>query len=263
MAVTFDPHPMRVLRPESPLKLITPLKEKLELLRAADIDATLVLPFTRNLSEIDAEDFATSILKDRLRSDEVHEGYNFRFGRKALGDVKILQQVGRSVGFSVQLYPEMRVRNQPVSSTHIRDLLKEGDVGAARHLLGRAFSIESTITHGRGYGSKYTVPTVNLGKYDELIPKHGVYVTRTKIGDECFDSVTNVGVRPTFGDHSFAVESHLMNFHPLEVGEQPAVKIYFLKRLRDEIEFPSVEALREQIWRDIKRAQRCFRSLES
>jgi riboflavin kinase/FMN adenylyltransferase len=162
------------------------------------------------------------------------------------------------MGFEVELYSEMRVRKDPVSSTHIRTLLDEGEVGRATHLLGRPFSIQSTPKHGRGYGSRYTVPTINLEDYGELVPKDGVYITRTRVGEECFDSVTNVGNRPTFGAHSFAIESHLMNFHPIEMTEETRVTVHFLKRLRDEIKFPSVEDLRQQIGRDIGKAQRYF-----
>src|SRR2546428_4416307 len=119
------------------------------------------------------------------------------------------------MGFKVVISPEMRLRGEPVSSSHIRKLLGEGRVSRARHLLGRPFAILSTPGRGRGYGSKYTVPTINLNRYDELVPEDGVYITRTRIGEECFDSVTNVGNRPTFGADSFAIESHLLNFHPI------------------------------------------------
>ncbi len=263
LAVTFEPHPMRVLRSGNGLKLITPTAEKLNLLGATGIDATVVLPFTNDLSEMTPEKFARNILKDRLRAIEVHEGYNFRFGCKASGDVVLLKKLGGSLGFDVVLYAEMRVGEDPVSSTHIRTLLEGGEVTRARHLLGRPFKIQSTPARGRGYGSRYTVPTINLGVYEELVPEDGVYITRTMVGEECFDSVTNVGNRPTFGADSFAIESHLLHFHPLEVSEETQIKIHFLKRLRNEIKFPSVEALREQIGRDIRKAQRYFRLLDS
>ena len=263
MAVSFEPHPSRVLRPDVGLKLITPTAEKLQLIAATRVDATLMLPFTVELSELTPEEFASHILKDHLRASEVHEGANFRFGHQASGDVNALRGFGRRMGFEVTVYHEMRVRSEPVSSSRIRNLLNEGEIGRARHLLGRAFSIQSTVESGRGYGSKYTVPTINLGAYDELVPKNGVYVTRTLVGEECFDSVTNVGNRPTFGADSFAIESHLMNFHPMEITEEIGVEICFFKRLRSEIKFPSVEALREQIARDVRVAQRYFRLLDT
>jgi riboflavin kinase/FMN adenylyltransferase len=165
------------------------------------------------------------------------------------------------MGFEVHDYPEMRLRREPVSSSQIRKLLSEGRVSRARHLLARPFSILSTPGRGRGYGSKYTVPTINLAHYEELVPKDGVYITRTRVGDECFDSVTNVGNRPTFGSDSFAIESHLLNFHPLELSAETEVELYFLDRVRDEIKFPSVEALRAQIGLDVAKAQKYLRRL--
>jgi riboflavin kinase/FMN adenylyltransferase len=262
MAVTFEPHPVRILRPDSGLKLITPTPEKVRLLEATGLDTILLLPFARDLSLLTPQQFAHDILKKKLQAREVHEGFNFRFGHKAAGNVETLAEFGRQMGFEVKVYPEMKLRGEPVSSSHIRRLLREGRISRARHLLGRPFSILSTPGRGRGYGSKYTVPTINLSRYEELVPKDGVYITRTRVGKECFDSVTNVGNRPTFGAESFAIESHLLNFHPIELTPETEVEIYFLQRLRDEIKFPSVEALREQIGKDVKKAQRYFRLLK-
>jgi riboflavin kinase/FMN adenylyltransferase len=265
VVVTFEPHPSRILRPDHNLKLLTPAPEKLRLLEATGIDAVLLLPFTRDLSLMTPHQFAHEILKKRLHALEVHEGYNFHFGHKAAGNIQVLRELGRKMGFEVHDYPEMRLRGEPVSSSHIRKLLSEGRVSRARHLLARPFSILSTAGRGRGYGSKYTVPTVNLARYEELVPKDGVYVTRTRVGggdkNECFDSVSNIGNRPTFGSDSFAIESHLLNFHPLELSAETEVEIHFLDRLRDEIKFPSVEALKEQIGRDVGRAQKYLRRL--
>jgi riboflavin kinase / FMN adenylyltransferase len=262
MAISFEPHPTRILRPDSGLRLLTPIAEKVRLLEATGIDAVLLLPFNRALSLMSPRQFAHDILKQRLQVREVYEGYNFRFGHKAEGDLKMLAEFGREMGFAVKLYPEMQLRGEPVSSTHIRKLLREGRVGRARHLLGRCFSVVSTPGHGRGYGSRYTVPTINLNRYEELVPCDGVYITRTQVGDECFDSVTNIGNRPTFGEDSFAIETHLLNFHPVELTAETAVEISFLNRLRDEIKFPSSEALREQIGRDVKGASRYFHLLQ-
>jgi len=261
VAVTFEPHPARILRPESGLKLLTPTAEKLRLLEATGIDAVLLLPFGRDLSLMTPRQFAERILSKKLRARELHEGYNFRFGHKAAGDVTLLAELGREMGFEVRVYPEMTVRSEIVSSSHIRKLLMEGRVSRARHLLARPFSILGTPGRGRGYGSKYTVPTINLARYGELVPKDGVYITCTRIGQERFDSVTNVGNRPTFGAELFAIETHLLNFHPIELEPETEVEICFLDRLRDEIKFPSVEALREQIARDVKKARRYFHLL--
>jgi len=263
MAVTFEPHPARILRPDCGLKLITPTPEKLRLLEGSGLDAVLLLPFGRDLSLMTPRQFAEEILKKQLHACEVHEGFNFRFGHKAAGNVSLLAELGREMGFEVKVYPEMKLRGESVSSSQIRRLLNEGRISRARHLLGHPFSMLSTPGRGRGYGSKYTVPTINLSRYEEFVPKDGVYITRTRVGDECFDSVTNVGGRPTFGAESFAVETHLLNFHPIELGPETEVEIHFLERLRNEIKFPSIEALREQIARDVLKARRYFHLLNS
>jgi len=261
VAVTFEPHPARILRPESGLKLLTPTAEKLRLLENTGVDAVLLLPFGRDLSLMTPRQFAERILKKKLHAREVHEGYNFRFGHKAGGDMHMLAEFGREMGFEVKTYPEMKLRGEAVSSSHIRKLVSDGRVSRARHLLARPFSILGTPGRGRGYGSKYTVPTINLARYEELVPKDGVYITWTRVAAERFESVTNVGNRPTFGAELFAIETHLLNFHPIELEPETEVEICFLQRLRDEIKFPSVEALREQIARDVKKARRYFHLL--
>jgi riboflavin kinase/FMN adenylyltransferase len=262
VAVTFEPHPTRILRPDSGLKLITPTAEKLRLLEITGVDAVLLLPFGRDLSLMTPRQFAERILKKKLHAREVHEGFNFRFGHKASGDMNMLAEFGREMGFEVKVYPELKLRGETVSSSQIRKLLSEGRVSRARHLLSRPFCILGTPGRGRGYGSKYTVPTINLARYQELVPKDGVYITCTRVATETFESVTNVGNRPTFGADLFAIESHLLNFHPIELTPETEVEICFLDRIRDEIKFPSVEALREQIARDVKQARRYFHLLK-
>ncbi len=262
VAVTFEPHPARILRPDSGLKLITPTAEKLRLLDTTGVDAVLLLPFGRDLSLMTPRQFAERILKKKLHAREVHEGFNFRFGHKASGDMNMLAEFGREMGFEVKVYPELKLRGETVSSSQIRKLLSEGRVSRARHLLSRPFCILGTPGRGRGYGSKYTVPTINLARYEELVPKDGVYITCTRVAKETFESVTNVGNRPTFGADLFAVESHLLNFHPIDLTPETEVEICFLDRLRDEIKFPSVEALREQIARDVRKARRYFHLLK-
>jgi len=258
VVVTFEPHPFRILRPDAAPKLLTPLPIKLKLLETTRVDAVLVLPFTRDLSLMSAHDFARDVLAGALHAREVHEGYNFHFGHKAQGNVNTLGALGEELGFGVKTYPEQLLRGHHVSSSEIRKLIAAGKVERARALLGRPFSIVSNPGRGRGYGKQYTVPTVNLARYDELVPGNGVYISQMRINGECFDAVTNVGVRPTFGQDSFAIESHLLNFHPIELLAQTEVQLIFLRRLRDEKKFESVDALREQIGKDVERAKRFF-----
>ena len=262
IAVTFEPHPARILKPEAGLKLLTPTLEKLRWLEATGVDAVLLLPFGRDLSLMTPRQFAERILKRKLHAREIHEGFNFRFGHKAAGDVNTLAEFGREMGFEVKVYPEMKLRGEKVSSSQIRKLISEGRVSRARHLLARPFCILGNPGRGRGYGSKYTVPTINMARYEELVPNDGVYITRTRVGGELFDSVTNVGNRPTFGAELFAIETHLLNFHAIELTPDTEVEVCFLERLRDEIKFPSVDALREQIARDVKKARRYFHLLK-
>ncbi len=266
VAITFDPHPARVLRPGASLPLITPLTRKLELLEATGLDAVLVLPFTEELSHHTARAFATDVLQQALHVTELHEGENFRFGYQAEAGIESLEALGRELGFTVRVYAPRTLRGGPVSSSRIRQLITAGDVSHARALLGQPFAIDSTPASGRGYGTRYTVPTINLAPYTELLPANGVYITILTIGTgpsaETFDAVTNVGNRPTFGADSFTVESHLLNFHPLEgeqaLTEQTPLTLAFLHRLRAEMRWPSPEALREQIGRDVRQAQRYF-----
>ncbi|MGH9556550.1 MAG: bifunctional riboflavin kinase/FMN adenylyltransferase, partial [Terriglobales bacterium] len=182
VAVTFEPHPVRILRPDVAPRLLTPLPVKLKLLEEQGLDAVLVLPFTRDLSLTAPRDFAEHTLSQRLRAVEVHEGANFHFGHRAEGNVERLTEFGRTLGFEVHVYPEMRVRGDLVSSSRIRELLGEGRVTRARRLLGRVFSLVSTAGRGRGYGHKFTVPTINLSRYDDCVPANGVYITRTRVG---------------------------------------------------------------------------------
>src|SRR6476660_6658137 len=258
IAVTFEPHPFRILRPDVMPRLITPLKQKEALLAETGLDALLEIPFTRDFSMTTAEDFARNILAGKLHAKEVHEGDNFHFGDKAQGTTASLKELSRQFGFNVRTYPVMMARGLQVSSSQVRALLAAGKVSMARRLLGRVFSITGAPGRGRGYGHKYTVPTINLSRYDDLVPGDGVYFTRTRVDNETFNSVTNVGLRPTFGDESFAIETHLLDFHPLDVTAQTEVEISFLKWRRPEIKFPSIEALKEQIGKDVKRAQRYF-----
>jgi riboflavin kinase/FMN adenylyltransferase len=259
LVLTFDPHPIRILRPDQAPPLLTPLRQKLELVEKTGIDAVLVLPFSRDLSMMPPFEFAEEILASALHAVEVHEGFNFHFGHKKEGNVERLKEFGRRLGFEVVVYQAMKYRGHVLSSSDVRRLLQAGKMAQARHLLGRPFSIVSNPGRGRGYGHKYTVPTINLSRYDELVPKTGVYITRITVNGETFDGVTNIGVRPTFGADSFAIETHILNFHPIDFEPETEVELTFLKRLRDEVKFPSTEALKEQIGRDIRKANRYLR----
>jgi riboflavin kinase / FMN adenylyltransferase len=269
IAVTFEPHPTTLLRPDAAPALITPtLEERLALLGTTGVDATVVLPFTPEFSQQSATAFVTDVLLRQLRALEVHEGSNFRFGYRAEAGVEELRRLGSELGFAVEVYGALRVRGIDVSSSRIRKLVAEGDVRRARWLLGRPLSLLSTPARGRGIGTRLTVPTINLAPYPGLVPAAGVYVTRMQVqdasGDDlCFDAVTNVGTRPTFADPSFAIETHLLDFRPIDLTERTPLRLSFLARLREERQWPSPDALREQIGRDVQRARRYLRPLPS
>ena len=262
VAVTFDPHPVHVLRPAQAPKLITPLPQKLDLLAATGIDATVVIPFTREFSQLSAFEFARDVLLNSLQAAEVHEGDNFRFGHNASAGPAELAQLGRELGFAVVAQPALYVRGIQVSSSHARRSIAAGDMPTTRALLGRPFSIRSTPIRDRGIGSRLTVPTINLAPYHELLPADGVYITRMKIRAEIFHAVTNAGHRPTFGDNAYAIESHLLNFRETELTPETPLEVCFLSRIRGEQKFASPAELKEQILKDVAYARRYFRLLK-
>jgi riboflavin kinase/FMN adenylyltransferase len=260
IAITFDPHPERFLRPENAPMLLTPIPERLRLMESTGIDAVLVLPFCESLSCLSAREFVETILVEKLQIRSVHEGANFRFGHRAQAGVAELAEFGREFGFTVTVHPAVQVHGMAVSSTAIREFIAAGDMRRARWMLGHTFAVRSTHARGRGIGGRLLVPTVNLAPYSALLPAFGVYVTRLTIGDRFFESITNVGNRPTFGEPSFAVESHILNFEPVDLNEETPLELEFLLRLRPEIAWPSPEALKAQIMKDIGRAKRFHRA---
>lgn len=258
VAITFDPHPERFLRPGKAPRLITPNAERLRLLADTGIDAALVLKFDEALACLPPRAFVERIV-EALGVRSFHEGRNFRFGHCAAAGVEELAAMGEEFGFSVCVHAAVCVRGLEVSSSAIRALVAAGDVRRARWMLGRPFTVLSTQARGRGIGTRLLVPTVNLAAYDGLLPAFGVYVTRLKIAGRAFQAVTNVGNRPTFGEASFAVETHILDFEPLDINEETPIELEFLMRLRGEREWPSPEALKAQIFKDVARAKRYFR----
>jgi riboflavin kinase/FMN adenylyltransferase len=259
VAVTFDPHPEQLLRPESAPRLLTPMPERLEMLADTGIDAVLVLPFNAALAGLSAQSFVHRILVEGLRICRLHEGGNFRFGHRAHAGVTELARFGWEQGFTVHVHPAVRVHGLEVSSSAIRERLIAGDLRRARWMLGRPFTVLSRPASGRGIGTRLLVPTVNLAPYDGILPAFGVYITRLTVDGRRFQAVTNIGNRPTFGEASFAVESHILDFEPVDLTPETSVEVEFLFRLRGEKQWPTPEALKEQIFKDVARAKRYFR----
>jgi riboflavin kinase/FMN adenylyltransferase len=259
-AITFEPHPIKLLAPDHAPRLLTPLARKVDLLAATGIDLLVVLPFARELARQSPRDFVRRVLVDPLRASSVHVGPNFRFGYRQSGDTEVLEELGNQEGFCVEVLPMLVVRGERVSSTRIRELLTEGHVHRANRLLGRPFSCRGPVVTGMGVGHKHTVPTLNLAPIEEQLPKTGVYVTRTLLSGTPHDSVTNVGFKPTFGQHRLTVETFLLNFS----GEIDAtsMEIEFLYRLRDEMKYQNPAILKIQIQEDARRSLKFFRLLK-
>ena len=259
-AITFEPHPIKVLSPDRAPKLLTPLQRKVELIESTGIDLLVVLPFTRELARQSPLEFVRKVLVRPLQASSVHVGPNFRFGYRQSGDTEILEELGTQEGFRVEVVPLLYVRGDRVSSTRIRELLTEGRVHKANRLLGRPFSSRGPIVAGMGVGHKHTVPTLNLAPIEEQLPKVGVYVTHTLLGGVPHDSVTNVGFKPTFGDHRLTVETFLLNYSG-QIDEVD-MEIEFLYRLRDEMKFQNPAILKVQIQEDARRSLKFFRLLK-
>lgn len=254
--LTLYPHPPRVLQPARAPLLLCSLPQRLAGFEAMGLDAVLVLEFNQALSKLSPEEFAQKYLAETMRARAVFIGENFRFGHKQSGDVKLLGELGRKLGFEACVVPPVMVNGEIVSSTAIRQAVAEGQVDFAARLLGRPYSITGEIHAGTGQGRRLVVPTLNLATEQELLPKKGVYVTEILLGERRCPSVTNVGVRPTFDGAGLSIESHLLDFN--EEVTRGRMEIRFLARLRDEQKFASVETLKNQVLDDIDTARRHF-----
>jgi riboflavin kinase/FMN adenylyltransferase len=260
-ALTFEPPPLKVLRPESAPLRISTNQQRLEWFGALGIEAAVVLPFTPELASLSPEDFVDEILVRQLQVRAIVVGDNFRFGRRQAGDVKFLRNLGMRYGFEVVVHTPVVLDGEVVSSTLIRKQIAEGGVTHAARLLGRPFVLTGELVRGTGTGRKFLFPTLNLKPDQELLPARGVYITRTVLEGETSShrSVTNIGMRPTFNGSGLTIETHLLdysgNFAPKHI------EIRFWKRLREEKKFASPDDLRLQIARDISSANKFFARL--
>ncbi len=260
VAITFDPHPLRVLRPAQAPPLLMTLPQRLAAMEAEGIDAALVLEFNSSLQQMSPEDFVREILVETLNARAVAVGENFRFGYGHSGDVELLLELSVKYEFTVECIPPVVWRGTTVSSTAIRDALREGALIRAGRMLGRPFSLAGEIQQGHGQGRRVVVPTLNLRTEQELLPKNGVYATEVVVDSRLHRAVTNIGVRPTFGGGDVSVESFLFDFK--SVLTSGPMEVRFWRRLRDEAKFSGPEELRRQIQRDERRARQFFRLLD-
>jgi len=260
-ALTFDPSPRKVLRPETASPQISTIAQRMAGFRGLGLEAAVVLPFTLELSRLAPDEFVQQMLLRDLRIKALFVGENFRFGHKQAGDVHLLRKLGAENGFEVVVLPPVICRGEVVSSTLIRKEIADGDVARAARLLGRQFVLTGEVISGTGAGHRFTFPTLNLSAEQELLPRRGVYITRTCLDGEqpSRRSVTNIGTRPTFNGSALSVETHLLE---AQLSSPPKrIELRFWERLRDEKKFSGPEELRGQIARDISRANRFFSRL--
>jgi len=256
VAVTFDPHPAAVLRPGSEPPSLGSIEERTEQLLDVGVDLVVLLPFTRELSELEPQEFITHVLAERLRAVRVVVGSNFRFGRGATGDVVSLVELGEAHGFDVEAVAVRHLDGDPISSTGIREALARGDVEGAAAALGRPHQIRGEVVHGQGRGRTIGVPTANvMVAHGRQVPAHGVYAGHAVAGDQRWPCVTNVGVRPTFDAAGpVTVEAHLIGVDDVSLYGQP-LTVTFEHRLRGEQRFDSVDDLVARIHADIDQAR--------
>jgi len=254
VAVTFDPHPVAVLRPAEAPPEILPLDERLQ--RIADLgpDVGLVIPFTLEFSRVEAEAFVTDVLLGLLRAREVVVGFNHTFGRGARGTPALLDRVAASGGVRVHVVQPLRVNGVVVSSSTIREALRRGDVRNVASLLGRPYTVQGVVSRGDRRGHALGFPTANINAPEPWLLADGVYAGRAGWAGQSAPAVVNVGVRPTFDGRSRLVEAHLLDAAPDLYGQR--LTVAFQDRVREERRFPSVEALRAQIEADVATARR-------
>lgn len=256
VACTFEPHPADVLQPGRAPAPLGSLGERLDLIADTGVQATLVLEFTPQLAAMEPEAFVTDVLLDRLRAREVVVGFNHTFGRGARGNTGMLRALGEQLGFSVEVVDPFVVDGVPVSSTEIRAALRTGEVERAARYLGRPYTAAGHVVEGAQRGRTLGFPTANLRPDLPLLVPSGVYACLARVGSDSRPAVVNIGVRPTFGERVVVVEAHLLDFTGSLYGRR--MTLAFVGHLREERQFSGVEALREQIGRDVWAAREVF-----
>jgi len=257
LVITFDPHPVAILRPDAAPALLCTRRQKLDLLNSLGMDAVLFLDFDASTAALDGRDWFAQELSPDLPLRAVHVGANFRFGRGRKGDLDLLRAIGSDFGFQVTGHEAVEADGGPISSSRIRTAVREGRVAEAARWLGRGFALDGTVVRGEGRGRTLDFPTANLDVENELLPARGVYVTETGGRGRRWPSITNVGVHPTFGGQATVVETHCLDVDVDLYDER--LEIAFLDGLREEKRFPDAAALTAQIRSDRDAALAWFR----
>ncbi len=257
VAMTFEPHPIRVLRPNGHPPLITLYEQKIELIQSSGIDVLICVPFTPEFADITARSFIKDIIVDRIGTRAMVVGRDYTFGKKREGDLEMLGTLASELDFEVITPNWIMMANalpDRISSTGIRKLVMAGKLAEARKLLGRFYQIRGTVVKGRNRGGKLLgFPTANINLHDELCPKIGIYAVTVQFNGERLKGVANIGYSPTFDDHILTVEVHILDFDQDLYGKK--IRVNFIKRIRDEIKFVNISKLSEQIKKDIIRAR--------
>ncbi|MFO7684785.1 MAG: bifunctional riboflavin kinase/FAD synthetase [Desulfobacterales bacterium] len=260
LAMTFEPHPLRVLRQNNRPPLITLLEQKVELIERSGIEVLICVPFDREFAEMPADAFVEDMLVRKIGMKAIVVGEDYAFGKNRQGNIHLLKSLAPRLGYEVVVTSMVRtVRGmaERISSTAIRELVLEGKVELACKMLGRRFQVRGTVVPGRDRGGRLLgVPTANLALEDELCPKNGIYAVMVEVRGEPHAGVANIGYSPTFDDRQFTVEVHILDFNASIYGEK--IRVNFTRRLRDEMKFEGIEALRRQIEADIEAARRVF-----
>jgi riboflavin kinase/FMN adenylyltransferase len=245
VVVTFEPHPRQILQPDVPIQILTPLEDKLELLYQAGIDRVSVTPFTHSFAQLSAEEYVKGFLVSQFHPEAIVIGYDHHFGHDRCGNIALLQSMSETLGFSVHEIPAKMIADAAVSSTKIRTALLSGDVGHASEMLGRNYSISGTVVHGEKLGRTLGYPTANVAPKHatQLIPAQGIYAAHVVIGQETFPAMLSIGTRPTVSDSGhISIEAYLFDFDR-DIYDAD-VSIQFIERMRDELKFESLEALK-------------------
>ena len=253
LVLTFDPHPVKVLRPEMSPSLITSLDEKLRLLEESGLDGVVLADFTKEFAAQHPSQFAEELLCKALSAKLVIVGHDFTFGKGKQGTIGSLKEFGKKMGFDVEVVQPFKLNGEIVSSTGIRRLIMKGDVGNARELLGRYYTVEGEVIKGDSRGKSLGFPTANLAPHGELFPEDGVYAVKVLLGKRSMLGVANVGVKPTFGNSERNIEVHIFDFNKSIYGER--LRLLFVAKVRDERRFGGPGELSAQIKRDILAAK--------
>jgi riboflavin kinase/FMN adenylyltransferase len=254
MAVTFDPHPNKILRCEADPPIILSLEHRLRLFVSMGLDEALVIRFDKRFSGMTHETFLEKALIGKLGMRSLSVGYDFRFGKKGAGDAAYLRRAAAETGFALSVADALKDRGEIVSSTRIRRLIESGDLKLASRMLGRPVSVYGTVVRGRGRGKKVGFPTANLNPHHETLPPSGVYAAWGYLGGRRLQGVIHIGQRPTFGDRQKSLEVHFLDFHKDIYGRE--VELIFVSKLRDTKKFDNPAELGKAIASDIRRSER-------